>query len=239
MKILIASLLYDNVEHSCYVSHSQFWYRVGKQMPNVEFVFSAGKRRPIDAARNEAVLLAQELNCDYIFFYDMDMILNPNVLISLLNRNKDVVGAFCYIRGYPYKPMIFRKTEAFKNYAEKPFEIRNKEDLMENYSPTKEEFEKGLIEVDALGTASTLIKTDIFKDIPYPWFVTGRVHTEDLYFFSYAKTLKPELEYWCDLTVESGHLGDPPVICSKNVEALRKFYEGGNYNNFYPVTVNE
>ena len=108
MKIMVSCLLYASTEPIPYASHCQFWYRLGKSMPDVEFYFQSPWRVPIDSARNQSVLKALELGCDYIFFYDNDMILDPETIPRLLARDKPAICGRYTIRGYPFNSAILR-----------------------------------------------------------------------------------------------------------------------------------
>ena len=87
----------------------------------------------------------------------------------------------------------------------------------------------GLIKVDAVGCAATLINCEIFKLIPEPWFLTGETHTEDIYFCMKARECVKGFEVYVDTTVECGHMLPQPVLDSANRELLMKIHtlEGG------------
>jgi len=210
-KIVVATIIYGNIEPIPYASHNNLWYRLGKDLPDWQFVFHSPWRYPIDTARNLAAKTALEVDAQYLFFYDSDMELDPHVLKSLLERDKPAVMAMCWIRGYPFEPMVFKYTEDRKT--------------MFKYEPTEEDYQNEVFQCDAIGTACTLINTDVFRHMPEPYFLTGKYHTEDVYFCCKAREYVEGFECWVDTKVCSGHLLDPVVLNRHNVVDLRKFYE--------------
>ena len=162
-KLLIATVLY-NVHPIVYSSQLSMIYRTGKNLPHWEMIFFSPVRMPIDAARNQAVQHALQLECDYLFFYDDDMYLHPDVIERLLNRMNDkthVIMARCYIRGFPFHPMIFKYE--IKDEKKEPFKVMN------HYIDYKSSVRKdGLVEVDAVGCACTMIDVKLLKMVPAP-----------------------------------------------------------------------
>jgi len=213
-KILLSTLIYSAVDPAPYASHLNAFYRFGRDLPEWEFVFHSPWRLPIDAARNQAVQAALEYECEWLFFFDSDMILSPAVIRTLLEREKPMVMANCLIRGYPYEPMIFR-------YADE-----SKKALLK-YVPTDEDRKQEVIQADAVGTACTVIHCELFKHMEEPWFLTGKYHTEDVYFCVKAAAEVQGFSCWVDLTVEAGHLLNPFVLTSSNAPHLREFWEKG------------
>jgi hypothetical protein len=220
-KILVSTLIFGGVDGRPYASHCNFWFRVGKCMPEHEIMFFSPERFPIDLARNKAAQQAILSDYDYLFFYDTDMVLDPDVLLKLMAREKPIVSAYCAVRGYPFRSMIYRYTNENKT-------------VLDSFEPTEKEWSDGLIMVDAVGTACTLIKTDVFKQLPYPFFMNGKYHTEDMYFCIQVNQMVQN-QIWCDLTVEAGHMTNGIILHSKNKDALKKFYDDGNNSNFFPV----
>jgi hypothetical protein len=210
-KILVSTIEYGSVDAGCYRSHMQFWYRCGRALPEWEFSFYAPSRLPIDTARNECAQLALTTDCEWLFFYDSDMILDPNVLIELLKHDKPMVMAHTIIRGYPFESMMFR----FKD---------EKKEQLDKYEATEEEIAQGLAQMDAVGTACTLINVGAFKALQRPWFLTSTAHTEDIYFCMKARQLK-EFSCWVDFKTVAGHMLDPYMVTSGNRKLLKEYVE--------------
>lgn len=218
-KIMVATIIYGSVDPEPYRSHLQFWYRCGVEMPDVEFLFHSPARLPIDTARNQAALAAMQNECEWLFFYDSDMVLDPLIIKKLLAHEKPMVMGHCVIRGAPFESMTFR--------FDKDDPTR-----MDRYEATEEEIAEGngLVKMDAVGTACTLINVGIFKALPSPWFVTAKLHTEDVYFCVKARSLK-EFECFVDYNTVCGHLLDPVVAGIGNRDALNAYYNSAKVDN--------
>jgi len=222
-KIMIATNLYQ-VDPVVYASQMNMMYRVGKDLTDWEVFFSAPWRLPIDKARDMAVQNALKNDCQYLFFYDDDMFLHPNVVEKLLRRveeNPDIhiIQAKAFIRGYPYDPMIFKFVEEDKLQLYVDFE--------------KDVDENGLLKVDAVGCCCTLIDCELFKRTPEPWFVTGLGHTEDVYFCLKAKTYTGNIGIYMDNDIEVGHLLDRPILTSYSRNVLMKMNEEYDLNQIW------
>jgi len=93
--------------------------------------------------RNYIAAQAVKNNCDYLFFVDDDIIVQPDTLDKLLAHKKDIVGGV-------YKTKYEVQDDVVEYLDEK--------------RPT------GLFECKAIGTGCLLIKCDVFKRLPTPWF---------------------------------------------------------------------
>lgn len=89
----------------------------------------------------------------YLMMFDDDMIFPPDTVIKLLAHGKPIVGCLYFNRQLPFKPHIYK----YKRDDNKPPEQILK-------------WDKGLIEVDAMGFGAVLIETAILGRIPQPWF---------------------------------------------------------------------
>jgi len=143
--------------------------------------------------RQKLVMMAIKQGADYVLFLDSDMRFPPNLLERLLARNKDIVACNYATRRLPVK------TVAFSDFAE----------LKCIYSSDKTDLE----EVDAIGMGAMLIKTEIFKKLPLPWFSisylpSGNMYIgEDIYFCKLAQAngLKVYVDH--DLSKDVRHIG--------------------------------
>jgi len=145
------------------------------------------------SARNKIVYRAIEGGFDYVFFMDSDMEFPPNTLDRLLKRNRDIVGGFYVRKKKGFLPNAFKL-----GFAEGDRLLT--------------EFITDFREVEAIGTGCLLVKTEVFKNIPKPWFeyeMTNspdcHMSTEDIVFCKRAK----EAGYgiWCDGEIACGHVG--------------------------------
>lgn len=151
----------------------------------------------IDSARNMMVERAlEDPNITHLLFVDDDMTFPSDVLERLLSWDKDIVGVQAFKRSEPFTPCVFKK----------------KDDQF--YPALVQEFS----EVDAIGTGILLIRTSVFRKIPYPWFETFYDNTKRHWSvdFTFCKrAVKSGFKIYCDPSLEIGHIGQPPVISRK------------------------
>jgi len=221
-KICVATNIYQ-IDPLVYASHLSAFYRIGKNLPDWQLEFVGPWRYSIDVGRNFAAEAALNLESRYLLFYDDDMFLHPDLVQRLVERmeNTDahIVMAKCYIRGYPYEPMIFKFTDEEKTE-------------LDRYSYKSEDVdERGLVRVDAVGCPCTIIDVELFKKIPKPWFLTGQLHTEDVYFCLKAKEHIENLKIYMDNTFDCGHLLDRRILNSETRQNLIEDHKRG-YDQF-------
>jgi len=143
----------------------------------------------ITNVRNHIVQAAIDAQCDYLFFLDSDMSFPADALDRLLAHKKDICGCV-YMRRLPPHDMIGKPLE---------------------HNPTKEY--AGLVPMAALPTGVMLIRMDVFKKIPLPWFKlkfieeTNTTIGEDILFCEQA--IAAGFEVWGDIELshEIGHVG--------------------------------
>lgn len=224
-KILLAVNALSEIDSQPYPSHLIHAFRLGRDT-DFECLLFTPRRMAIDNARNQAVEFALENECDYIFFWDDDMELHPHTLKTLLGRGKDIIMAMCYIRGYPFKPMVFRWVDSKVDSGIADVVTKGKfmelwEDC-EDYTTTD-----GLIEnVAAVGCAATLMRTEVFKYMTKPYFHTGISNTEDVFMCAKAQNQVEGVTIAVDTTVPVGHvLKDRRILYPWNASLLKKHEE--------------
>ena len=144
---------------------------------------------PIAEARNMFVKKALEIGAKYIFFWDEDVELPPQTLRELIfmaehHPEAGVVGGIYSLKVDRPEPLVFRGTGSGPYWDWKVGEV---------------------FEVDGIGMGCTILRTELFKDLPEPWFKTvdnldpfldnvrfGEQWTEDLYF---CKNLKEKTKW--------------------------------------------
>lgn len=64
-------------------------------------------------SRNELAKKAIELECDYIFWLDSDMVFDPDTLEKLMNdrENGDIVSGLYFRRVQPFSPVVFSQLQ--------------------------------------------------------------------------------------------------------------------------------
>lgn len=141
--------------------------------------------RGFNTSENRNWLAAQAVKngSTHLFFVDDDMILPEDTLERLLAHNKDIIGGI-------YKT----KYEVQADVAE--------------YFDKRED---KLFKVKALGTGCLLIKTDVFRKLPQPWFKyewnkNGSVkRSHDWIFCEDARNAGYDV--WADPSLVIGHIG--------------------------------
>ena len=135
--------------------------------------------------RNQVV---RELQGDWVWFIDSDMVFAADTLTALLARNVPVVQTLCVNRHPPHEPILHTATAARRDAA--PVGTPR------------------LVEVEAVGSGGTLYRREVFATIPAPWF-EGVLGTEDM---TFARKLKAAgVLLYCDLAVPVGHL-TPTIV---------------------------
>jgi hypothetical protein len=224
----VAVNILTQVDPQIYNSHNQLWYRIGKHFPEAKFFQYTPGRTTIDNCRNFAAKFALEQECHYVMFVDDDMILHEMTFQSLVENiqrpNVDVVMALTYIRGYPFHPMCFID----RNREEKEITSLDFYDDFEEHIDS----ETHMVEVDAIGCACVLIKTELIKKLEPPYFMTTPHHTEDVYFCMKAKrTLgRNNVGIYVDCGVPTAHMGEKPAYSHLNVKYYRQLEESMDPN---------
>ncbi len=147
---------------------------------------------------------ALNLKADYVLFIDSDMKFPENALSVLMSRNVDIIGAMYNFRSFPKKSVI----KLDDKYSE---ECKSEATGNENeiYATLKDSTRP--FRCAALGGGFTLIKTDVFRKLPQPWFffefsrIPNKAVGEDVWFCNLAR--KHGYEVWADPTIEVGHIG--------------------------------
>lgn len=139
-----------------------------------------------NTAENRTWMIAKAINegATHVFCVDDDMIYEPDTLEKLLAHDKDIVGA---------------------RYA-------NRRGSGEVIGYLNERVEgDALFECAALGGGCVLIKADVFRKVPQPWFWykiadNGMVTMSHDWYFS-EKAREAGFTIWCDPTIKPGHIG--------------------------------
>ena len=186
-KILIAIPTFENIMPETFKSI----YDIDSCGNELSFEFVKGY--DCARARNDIVRMALEGGFDYIFMVDADMYVPKDALQKLLEYPTEICLGLC-----PRKNTKVGKTCIYK------IGQVNYEDAYTYYDLPK----KDRVMVHGGGLACALIKTDIFKNLTYPWFryVTyqdGSELSEDLYFCSQAKANGYKI--YVDTRVRCGH----------------------------------
>lgn len=129
--------------------------------------------------------------CSHLLFLDDDMAFPMTTLYDLLAADKDIVAANCVTKSIPPLPTA--------------------RDIHNNRVNIADEL-TGLQEVASVGAAVMLIKADVFKKLPAPWFEfvyqpTGYIG-EDVFFCRKAREHGFKVYIDHDLSRKVLHIGD-------------------------------
>ena len=150
---------------------------------------------------------------DYILWIDSDMTFDSTVLYDLLEADKDIVTAVCFMRRAPYEPCIYSKMRMGATLEE---------DQIEKYF----DYPDGVFEVEACGLAMVLMKVIVLEDIilktGQPFFPVRSNHRtlgEDLSFCYNAR--KSGHKIWATSKPKVGHIGKL-IVDKDSYAAIRR-----------------
>src|SRR5258706_10348081 len=169
----------------------------------------------IEDNRNGAVKFAIEyerqadIRFDYMFWMDTDMVFPGDALLRLIAHDKDIVGANYRQRRPPY------------GFTGHYLDGRDTHLL-----------EPGLHRMGHLATRLLLVRFDLYRKLPYPWFDAALVSEkprDDVYFC--RKAVDAGYEIWCDhdLTFQVRHIGEQEIEWF-NAEQIRTVVTGAELN---------
>jgi hypothetical protein len=170
-----------------------------------------------DVARNALVEVAFKQEMEYILFADDDMVVDdrhPAETLDLLlkemkkNPSIDVIAPRAYKRRPPYHPCLFRHKKG-------------------PYYDVLETVNGGVLEVDALHFAFTLVRMSTFQKISKPWFefLTVDSHRlgEDISLSRKLKAASCRLMAHTDIEIK--HLSDPNLVGQDAYEVYKSTNE--------------
>lgn len=168
-----------------------------------------------DIARNKLAERAIQYGYDYIFFLDDDMLFeDQNLMTRMVQQlearpDADIIAPAAFMRNPPYYPCVFRYSDDMP------------------YFNVVADKNQGIVEVDGITCAATLVRTSLFKRMEKPWFEWlqyGKDRLgEDLSFCHKARQLGRKILFDSDREVY--HMSDRQIVG-------RKVYE--QHNNTKP-----
>lgn len=161
------------------------------------------KNLDVATARN---IFAKSVKSDYILFIDSDVVVPSDALKKLMAADKDIIGSLCFRRKWPYPPLIL-----FKN--------KNSKDEKDKYMFSLDYPSNSVVECDAIGTGCALIKTEVFKKIPFPWFRHVDT-TEDIFFCERA--IENGFKIFIDTGVRPAHIDEIYITEMEHIQAKRE-----------------
>lgn len=190
MKILIAVPCMDQVPAPFCQSLAQL-----QKVGDCVLTMKAGSL--IYLSRNELATAAIQIEADYVFWLDSDMVFKPDTLIRMMETLKandlDILTGLYFRRVPPYSPVLYNKIE------------------IDGVACDFSEFDRipdELFEVGACGFGCVLMKTDVFFDVQAKFgnmFSPIGNNGEDVAFCWRARQCGYKVI--CDPSVVCGHVG--------------------------------
>lgn len=146
-------------------------------------------------SRNKIAAKAIELGCDYIMWFDSDMIFAPDTLEKLMAHDKSFVSGVYHKRTGTYQPVVY---EAINHYDDGRAEAV----CFKDYPKDK------LFKAQGVGFGCVLLKTSLLLEMAAEykdWFTPYDHMGEDLSFCQRAIALGHDI--WVDPSVQCGHVG--------------------------------
>ena len=194
MNILLAVPTFENIQPETFKS---LW-DMDKAAHDVEF--DAVRGYDCATARNAIAQMAIDHKTDFVMMVDSDMVVPKDALLNMLEDPVDVCLGYCPRRSDHSLTSIFRlyrKNGKTNTSFSEPYPVSELRDSSDKR-----------IQVIGGGTAIVLIKTDVFRRLPRPWFdwvndKDGTMVSEDLYFCNRLKNAR--IPIFVDTRVSCGH----------------------------------
>ena len=148
-------------------------------------------------SRDKLASSAIKDNFDYILFHDTDQQIPNDTILRMgkhLENGEDNVTALIFTKEKPYNPCIYSESKILETGQ-----------LSLKYYPVSE-IPSEPFYVENCGSGCVMLKTEIFKKIPQPWFHPYVYSGEDVTFFHVASH-NYGYKILCDPTIDVGHWG--------------------------------
>lgn len=174
------------LEHARY---SQFTECLGnlEKPPGAKVVTKTGI--DIGINRRDIVRDALEADAEWVLFLDDDMLFPPDHLTRLLAHEQPVVASLYLTRKPPHYAVAYN--EYVEGQGWRPV-------TLEGAPPN------GLSDIVAAGTGGMLVRTEVFRAIPYDTWFLHEDGTEDLPFCT--RVIEAGFPIYLDLEARMGHL---------------------------------
>ena len=196
MNILIGVPTFENVSVETFTSIYNLIFP--QEIEKHELFFAKGYGAA--QSRNIIAKYAIQNEYDYILYVDSDIVLPPDALIKLLEQNTDITTGW-YTCVFP---------DGSKNHSWVKFDEETKQYIckFEEYGNPDP---NAVMDVDACGFGCVLVKTNIFRQLQYPYFTyleysDGTVFAEDIYFCHLVRCTLPDIKIRGIRSVKCGHI---------------------------------
>lgn len=208
MKILIAVPCMDQVPFTFAQSLSTL-----EKIGECKLAMKAGSL--IYTSRNSLAMMAIQMDADFVFWLDSDMVFKSDTLARMMDTLKkndlDILTGLYFRRVPPYSPVLFDKLEQNGEITE-----------FSEFSKIPDE----LFEVGGCGFGCVLMKTDVFFDVQSKFgnmFAPRGNNGEDVAFCIRARECGYKI--YCDPSIVCGHVGYS-VIDDQFYRVFQKTLEG-------------
>jgi hypothetical protein len=157
-----------------------------------QFHINFHKGTYVQELRNQCLRAAREVDADYLFFVDSDIVFPADGLNKLLSWDKDVIGGMYNMKSLPLKTTI------------KPLDDEGNRLMEETISFPDDK----IFKVYGLPTGFMLIRLKAIEKLENPFDFdrdTEGLIGEDINFCIHCREIGVEL--WCDPTIKIGHIG--------------------------------
>ena len=165
----------------------------------------------IYTSRNNLAQRAIQMEADYVFWLDSDMVFEPDILIRMLKtvqeNDLDILTGLYFRRVRPYSPVLFDKLDIRRNIC--------------SWSEFKE-IPDGIFEIGGCGFGCVLMDTSVFLSVQSKHgncFAPIANNGEDIAFCWRARDCGYKI--FCDPSVICGHVGKI-IVDEKFFEAFHK-----------------
>lgn len=208
MKILIAVPCMDQVPFTFAQSLSTL-----EKIGECKLAMKSGSL--IYTSRNSLAMMAIQMDADFVFWLDSDMVFKSDTLVRMMDTLKkndlDILTGLYFRRVPPYSPVLFDKLEQNGEITE-----------FSEFNKIPDE----LFEVGGCGFGCVLMKTDVFFDVQSKYgnmFAPMGNNGEDVAFCIRARECGYKI--YCDPSIVCGHVGYS-VIDDQFYRVFQKTLEG-------------
>lgn len=219
-KVLVGIPLKGHTPPKSYHDRMLMWKYMGaqeaidfyeKKSPRYSFALGAVGEILVPFAREKLAEAALDCGAEYLFMIDDDMMAPEDLFYKLVWNNKDICAALAFTRNPDHLPVAYQTVEGFDKSVQQNYGFTK---FIKNYPRNT------LFECDAVGFGAVLIKTEVFRRTPKPWFFGMPGTGEDITICIKAK--RAGFSVWMDSRIKLGHLGDPIVVTEEYSDAWSK-----------------
>lgn len=196
-----AQSYHDRLMMFKYLGHREELDYHNKANPRYCFSLNCTGDILVQYARERFAQSVIEMDADYLFMIDDDMLAPPDLFYRLAANDKDICAALAFTRNPDHKPVIYDVIEGYDPLSKSNYYINK---FAMNYPRNT------LVQCDAVGFGAVLIKRKVIDAMKEPRFMGLTGCGEDITFCHKAKKLG--FEIWMDTRVKLGHLGAPTII---------------------------